>query len=103
MSPQEQPMALVQAFVEAIHQQNWNRLTSVVAPNFIRHSYAGCEPSIYSRDDLVSFLKQEYTIFPDAQETIEALIASGDRVTVRHRFRGTQTGWMETYPLLTEC
>jgi predicted ester cyclase len=35
--------------------------------------------------------------FPDAHEEIADLVPEGDRVAVRHSFRGTQTGQMGPY------
>ena len=44
------------------------------------------------------FLKSEYVTFPDATEVLEDLVAEGDKVAARHRFRGTQLGPLGTYP-----
>lgn len=89
--------ALIRAFVDAINAQNWDRLDELVAPDFVRHSYAaGAE--IHGRDQLKAFLCQELQTFPDAFETIEDMLAEDDKVAVRQRFQGTQQGWMGPYP-----
>lgn len=90
--------AVVKAFVQAVNSQDWGRLANLVAPSFVRHSYAGGMPGIRSRDELVHFLKSEYKTFPDACESICDLLAEGDRVAVRHSFRGTQMGAIGNYP-----
>jgi len=89
---------LVRSFVDAINAQDWSRLHSLVADGFMRHSTAGGEPGVRSRESLIDFLKGEYATFPDATEAIEDLVAEGDRVAARHRFRGTQMGPLGPHP-----
>ena len=88
------PKQTIQAFVDAINGQDWARLDSLVAPDFVRHSIAAGEPEVRSRADLVGFLRREYQTFPDAQEAILDIFAEGEKVAVRHHFRGTQHGRM---------
>jgi steroid delta-isomerase-like uncharacterized protein len=88
----------VRAFVEAINAKDWSALRELVAPDFRRHSVAAGDPEVSSVDDLIHFLKQEYSTFADAWETIEDILAEDDRVAVRHRFRGTQLGPMGPFP-----
>jgi predicted ester cyclase len=87
---------VVREFTDAINARDWGRLDRVVAADFVRHSYA--TPAVRSREDLKRYLRAEFEIFPDAQETIEDILAEGDKVAVRHRFRGTQNGVMGPYP-----
>lgn len=91
------PKQTIQAFVDAINSQNWARLDSLVAPDFVRHSIAAGEPAVRSRVDLVRFLRREYETFPDAQETILDIFAEDEKVAVRHHFRGVQHGAMGSY------
>lgn len=86
---------VVREFIDAINSRDWRRLDAVVARDFVRHSCAA--PPIYSRDHLELYLRSEFGIFPDAVETIEDIVAEGDRVAVRHGFRGTQSGAMGPY------
>jgi steroid delta-isomerase-like uncharacterized protein len=95
-APTERNKAVVSAFVEAVNAQDWKRVDELVAPEFIRHSYA--TPGVQSREDLKRFLRAESETFPDAHETLEDLLAEGNRVAVRHRFRGTQKGPLGLYP-----
>ncbi len=53
--------------------------------------------AVRSRADLVGFLRREYETFPDAQEAILDIFAEGEKVAVRHHFRGTQHGAMGSY------
>jgi steroid delta-isomerase-like uncharacterized protein len=90
--------ALVREFIDAINTQNWNKLDEVVAIDFVRHSDAAGKPGICNRDQLKEFLRREVETFPDAFESIEDILAEGDKVAVRQRFEGTQLGWIGSYP-----
>jgi len=94
----EKNKAVVRAFVEAVNLQDWDRVATLVAPDFKRHSYAAGSPGVRSRDELLAFLHAEFETFPDAREEIADTLAEGDRVAVRHSFRGTQAGPMGPYP-----
>ena len=90
--------SLIRAFVAAINAHQWAQLATLVTADFVRHSAAGGEPGVRSLADLERFLRGELLTFPDARETIEDLIAEGDRVAARHHFRGTQLGPLGAYP-----
>lgn len=92
----ERNKQLVEAFAEAINQRDWQRLDELVAIDFVRHSYAA--PGVSSRQQLKRYLREEFVVFPDAFESIEDMVAEGNRVAVRHRFCGTQAAPMGPYP-----
>ena len=94
----ERNKVVVQAFLETINAQNWDDLDELVAPEFIRHSRAAGQPDVRSREQLKAFLRREFETFPDAEETIEDLVAEGDKVAARQRFHGTQQGPMGPFP-----
>lgn len=87
---------IVRAFAEAINRRHWDALDDLVAIDFVRHSNAA--PGVRNRDDLKRYLRSEFASFPDGYESVEDVVAEGDRVAVRHSFRGTQTGPMGRYP-----
>jgi len=89
---------IVRAFVEAINRRDWNRIDQLVSADFTRHSDAAGEPEIRSRAELKSFLRRELDAFPDAHESLEDLLADGNKVAARHRFEGTQRGRLGPYP-----
>ena len=91
------PQVVVQAFVEAVNRQNWEALEWLVASHFRRRSNAAGVP-VNSREELIQFLRAEYAAFPDAKEEIADMIAQADKVAVRVRFRGTQSGPLGSYP-----
>jgi predicted ester cyclase len=92
------PKAIVQAFVDAVNNQDWQAIETLVATGFTRHSIAAGEIDVRSRLDLIKFLRAEYITFPDANEQIVDILGEGDKVAVRMRFRGTQAGILGTYP-----
>jgi steroid delta-isomerase-like uncharacterized protein len=98
MGEAERNKVVVRAFVAAVNARDWDRVAELVAPDFIRHSRAGGAPGVRSRHELLRFLQGEFETFPDADEAVEDMVAEGDRVAVRHRFRGTQRGPMGRYP-----
>jgi predicted ester cyclase len=52
---------------------------------------------VNSRQELVQFLRAEYDTFPDAKEEIADTVVEGQKVAVRVRFRGTQSGFLGRY------
>ena len=98
MSDLERNKRIVLAFVDAVNAQDWDALDGLVAPGFVRHSAAAGDSGVGSLDDLKWFLRNEYLTFPDARETIEDLVAEGDRVAARHLLTGTQTGPFGDHP-----
>lgn len=89
--------AVVRAFVEAVNS-DLDRLAELVSDDFVRHSTAAGPTGLRGRAALVRFLQGEREAFPDAHETVEDIVAEGDRVAVRHRFTGTQLGPLGRLP-----
>ncbi len=89
---------LVRTFVDAVNAQDWPSVRALLADDFTRHSAAAGEPAVRSADDLVAFLQGEFVTFPDATETLLDLVAEGDKVAARHRFRGSQSGPLGAFP-----
>src|SRR2546427_7660968 len=94
----EHNKALVRMFIEAINQQDWRRFEELVAPDSARHSSTFGQSQIRSRDQLRDYLAGEFKTFPDARETINFLVAEGDKVAVHSHCLGTQHGPMGSFP-----
>ena len=90
--------AVIRSFVSAVNAHNWDNLRILLVPHFIRRSNAGGTPEVRSAEELITYLKNEYVTFPDAEETLLDLVAEGDSVAARSRFRGTQMGSIGSYP-----
>ena len=83
--------------VDAVNNQEWQAIETLLATGFTRHSIAAGERGVHSGRDLIEFLRAEYITFPDANEQIVDILSDGDKVAVRMRFRGTQAGILGTY------
>ena len=90
--------AVIRSFVSAVNNHNWDHLRMLLVPDFVRHSNAGGVPEVRSAEELITYLKNEYVTFPDAEETVLDLVAEGESVAVRSHFRGTQRGSIGSYP-----
>jgi len=98
ISMSETNKTVIRSFVSAVNAHNWDNLRILLVPHFIRHSNAGGTPEVRSAEELITYLKNEYVTFPDAEETLLDLVAEGDSVAARSRFRGTQMGSIGSYP-----
>jgi len=98
MPTRKTPREIVEAFVRAVNAQDWVALENLVTPGFVRNSAEAGPPALSGRDALMDFLRHEFRAFPDAVETIEDVLCDGDKVAVRHRFSGTQTGPLGDLP-----
>jgi steroid delta-isomerase-like uncharacterized protein len=82
----EENKAIVRRWIEAYNQKNLDSFDEVVAPDYFDHT---------NQVD-VEGLKQLFTMgfkaFPDWHETIEDIVAEGDKVWVRLAYTGTHKG-----------
>lgn len=98
MNTTETNKCVVRAFVDAVNEQDWQKLDLLVSPHFVRHSEAAKPGSVRNRQELKAFLIKEFEVFPDGRESIEDLVAEGDRVAARKQFSGTQRGQLGNFP-----
>lgn len=92
MTPEENK-ALVRRFVE----ETWNTgnlaiVDDVLPPEYLSHDPAAPNGTLRTREDFKHFVQSWRTAFPDMQVTIEDLIAEGDTVVDRVRWRETDQG-----------
>ena len=90
----EENKAIVRRFIEAYNQRNLDLFDDFVAPDFVDH--------VHQQQGLES-LKKIFNIafigMPDLHETIEDIIAEGDKVWARLTYTGTHTGdWFGLAP-----
>ena len=91
----EDNKALARRGYEALNQRNWSVYYDVIAPDGVYHH---ASVTIQGLGGYKQFLSMYITAFPDAQFTMEDLIAEGDRVVVRQTFRGTHQGELMGIP-----
>lgn len=77
------------------YEEFWNAgnvaaVDELVAEDFVDHQPVDGMPS--GREGFAELIRLWHGGFPDMTETVEDLIAEGDRVVGRFTFRGTHTG-----------
>ena len=89
----EENKELVRKFVEAYNKRNLDAFNDLLAPDYFDHTnQVGVE-------GLKQLMNMAFKAFPDFHETIEEIIAEGDKVWARIIFEGTHTGkWMGLPP-----
>ena len=95
----EENKAKVRAFwEEGMNKGNLAAVDDLVAPTEIAHTVN--DPNGLNTPETVKkFIVEIRIAFPDAQVTVEDLIAEGDRVVNRVTIRGTQTGELNEPPV----
>lgn len=71
--------------------KNLDRLDEYIAEDCLSHTPALPEPG-RGIDEYRKFTEMLHAAFPDAEDTIEDIVAEGDKVAVRIRMRGTHEG-----------
>ncbi len=90
---------LVRRAVELINQGDFDGAAALYAPDLVSHNAPPGTPP--GPAFLVTELAQQREVFPDWHNTIEDLLACGDKVVVRQTFRGTHRGeWRLPYGTL---
>lgn len=93
------PLAANTELMASINDEIWtqfklDQVTERYAENYVRHMTGGV-PDIQGVDAFTQYLTALQTGFPDFRCTVEDALAAGDKVAVRYRCMGTQTGeWM---------
>ncbi|MEE8569513.1 MAG: ester cyclase [Candidatus Bathyarchaeia archaeon] len=82
----EENKAIVRRFIEAYNKHDLSSIDEFVAPDFVDHSHKT------GREGLKQLFGMAFKAFPDWHETIEDIIAEGDKVWIRAKSTGTHTG-----------
>ncbi|MFC1875102.1 ester cyclase [Chloroflexota bacterium] len=83
----EENKAVVLRFIEAYNKQDLDLLDDIVAPDYIDHTN-----QIQGLEGLKQLMNLNIPAFPDWHETIEDIIAEGDKVWVHLTYTATNTG-----------
>ena len=83
----EENKAIVRRLVEAFNKHNVALLDELIAPDYFDHRH-----QLRGLENYKQFLTTFFRGFPDYHETIEDMIAEGDRVWIREKVTGTHTG-----------
>ena len=83
----EENKVIVRKVIEAANTQDPSSMDDLVAPDFVDHTR-----QLRGLDALKQFATMIFKSFSDFHETIEDIIAEGDKVWVRIKITGTHTG-----------
>jgi len=81
----EENKAIVRRWIEAYNKRNLD-FDEFIAPDYVDHT------NQVDRDGLKQLFAMGLNAYPDWHETIEDIIAEGDKVWVRLAYTGTHTG-----------
>jgi len=84
----EENKAIVRRFIEAYNNRNLDLFDDLVAPDYVDHT----NKFIQGLESLKQVFRLGFNAFPDWHETIEDIIAEGDKVWVRLTYTATHTG-----------
>jgi predicted ester cyclase len=86
----EENKAIVRRFIESYNERNLDSFDEFVAPDYVDHT----RPQIRGPESLKQLIIMGLKGVPDWHETIEDIIAEGDKVWVHIAYTGTHTGEM---------
>jgi len=89
MSTEENKALMRRAYEEVYNQRNLAVLDELCVADFAFHS---ASMTITGLEAYKHFVPLIFAAFPDGRFSIEDMIAEGDRVVLRHTFRGTHQG-----------
>ena len=92
----EKNMAVVRGLFEADNKKDLALLDELMAPDYVDHPL-----QLRGLESYKQLLTMTFKGFPDYHETIEDMIAKGDKVWVRFKGTGTHTGEYSGYWPLT--
>ncbi len=82
----EENQLIVRRFVEAYNERRLDLMGDLVAPDYLDHT------NKVGREGLRRMFEVGLTAFPDWHETIEDIVAEGNKVWVRLSYAGTHKG-----------
>ena len=82
----EENKVIVRRFIEAYNKRNLDLFDDLLAPDYYDHT------SKVGVEGLKQLMNMAFKAFPDFHETIEEIIAEGDKVRARITFTGTHKG-----------
>ncbi len=94
---EEQNSALVKRLTEELNKGNAEIVKELYAPDVKSYSPSGSTAPA-SQNDNYELTKAYFNAFPDLNQTIEEIVAAGDKVTVRFIARGTHKGDFQGIP-----
>ena len=84
----EKNKTIFRRFIEAYNEHDLDLLDDLIAPDYVDPDY----PQLKGLEGLKQMMKMAFMAFPDYQETIEDIIAEGDKVWILLSYTGTHKG-----------
>jgi len=98
-TPEENKEIVRRVIADGVNTGNLEVFREMLASDYSRHSQATTEmPEIRGVEAMLTFLRQQFTAFPDYHEEIELMIAEGDKVAYVTTGTGTHTGPLGDIP-----
>lgn len=89
----EENKVIARRFVQEHNQANYlTAFDQLLAPDCIVHEYLPGLPESMDREAYTHFIAMFRSAIPDIYDTIEDMVAEGDKVVVRWKGYGTHTG-----------
>jgi len=82
----EKNKTIVRGFIKAYNERKLNLIDDLVSPDYTDHN------NNVKREGLKHLIAMGFNSFPDWYETIDDIIAEGDKVWVRLTYTGTHKG-----------
>ena len=89
---------VVQGFVAAGNNRDYDRLTEYVADDVVRHCQATPGLEVTTLDQFIAFMEADVAVCPDSRVEVQQMVADGDRVAIWATYTGTQEGQMGPFP-----
>jgi len=89
---------IVMQGIEALDNQEYERLNEFFAADFTRHCQATPDVEVNSLEEMVGFVKTWYAAFPDMKAEYHMVIAEGDLVAIYATFIGTHQAPLNNIP-----
>lgn len=84
---------------EGVNTGNLDVFRQMLAPDYARHSQATSDmPEIRGVEEMLSFLRANFTAFPDWHEEVDLMIAEDDKVAYITTGTATHTGPLGNIP-----
>ena len=95
---QSENKAVIQGFVAAGNNRDYDRLSKYVADDVVRHCQATPGLEVNNLDQFIAFMEADVAICPDSRVDVQQMVADGDRVAIWATYTGTQEGAMGPFP-----
>jgi steroid delta-isomerase-like uncharacterized protein len=90
--------AVIQGFVAAGNNRDFDRLSRYVADDVVRHCQATPGLEVTNLGQFIAFMEADVAVCPDSRVDVQQMVAEGDRVAIWATYTGTQEGVMGPFP-----